>query len=294
MAMAQAPLWLRNPQISPNGQEILFTYKGDIYKVPVAGGQALQLTTLSSYETAPIWSPDGKQIAFASDRKGNFDVWVMPASGGTAKQLTFNSASETPTTFSPDGKWVYFSAAIQDQARSIMFPSGRMSELYKVPVSGGRTNQVLGTPAQDVCFNAKGNFFLYMDVKGGEDAYRKHHTSSITRDIWKYDIATGKHTNLTNRAGEDRTPVLSPDGNTVYFLSERNGGSFNVWKFPLSDPAQATAVTSFKKNPVRGLSIAQNGTLCFSYDGESYTQAASGKPKRWLSASHTTMATLLL
>ena len=280
MAMAQAPLWLRNPQISPNGQEILFTYKGDIYKVPVAGGQALQLTTLSSYETAPIWSPDGKQIAFASDRKGNFDVWVMPASGGTAKQLTFNSASETPTTFSPDGKWVYFSAAIQDQARSIMFPSGRMSELYKVPVSGGRTNQVLGTPAQDVCFNAKGNFFLYMDVKGGEDAYRKHHTSSITRDVWKYDIATGKHTNLTNRAGEDRTPVLSPDGNTVYFLSERNGGSFNVWKFPLSNPAQATAVTSFKKNPVRGLSIAQNGTLCFSYDGEIYTQAASGKPKK--------------
>ena len=129
MAMAQAPLWLRNPQISPNGQEILFTYKGDIYKVPVAGGQALQLTTLSSYETAPIWSPDGKQIAFASDRKGNFDVWVMPANGGTAKQLTFNSASETPTTFSPDGKWVYFSAALQDHARSIRVPSGRMPEL---------------------------------------------------------------------------------------------------------------------------------------------------------------------
>lgn len=89
-AMAQAPLWLRNPQISPNGQEIVFTYKGDIYKVPAAGGQAIQLTTLSSYETAPIWSRDGKQIAFASDRKGNFDVWVMPATGGSAKQLTFN------------------------------------------------------------------------------------------------------------------------------------------------------------------------------------------------------------
>ena len=86
-----------------------------------------------------------------------------------------------------------------------------------------------------VCFNAAGDKFLYQDRKGFEDEWRKHHTSSITRDVWMYDMASGKHTNLTKRAGEDRNPVLSSDGKEVFFLSERNKGSFNVYSFPLDN-----------------------------------------------------------
>ncbi|MBQ1610412.1 MAG: PD40 domain-containing protein, partial [Muribaculaceae bacterium] len=120
----------------------------------------------------------------------------------------------------------------------------------------------------------------YHDAKGNESAWRKHHTSSVTRDVWRYDVATGKHTNLTNRAGEDRNPVLSADGKTAYILSERNGGSFNVWQFPIDNPSNAKQVTSFKGNPVRFLSIAANGTLCYAYDGEIYTQQPTSKPKK--------------
>lgn len=76
---AATPLWLRDVQISPDGTEIAFCYKGDIYKVPSNGGTATQLTTQASYECNPIWSPDSKQIAFASDRNGNFDLFVMSA-----------------------------------------------------------------------------------------------------------------------------------------------------------------------------------------------------------------------
>ena len=91
------PLWMRHNAISPDGSVIAFSYKGDIYTVPVSGGKATQLTTNAAQDSYPVWSPDSKQIVFASSREGGYDLYIMNREGGTPKRLTTHSGSEMAT-----------------------------------------------------------------------------------------------------------------------------------------------------------------------------------------------------
>ena len=273
------PLWLRYPAISPDGQTLLFEYKGDIWTVPAAGGNAVPLTLSESYEFAPVWSHDGKSIAFASDRYGNFDVFVMPATGGEAKRLTYHSTREVPSSFTADDKAVLFNAARQDAVTNVQFPTGGMVELYSVPVTGGRVSQVLTSPALDAAVSSNGDKIIFHDYKGYESDWRKHHTSAVTRDVWVYDVTSKKYTMLSTFKGENRNPVFDSNDNDFYFLSEQSG-SFNVYKSSLADPAKSVAVTKFTKNPVRFLTRAKTGTMAFSYDGELYTMKPGSEPQK--------------
>mgnify|MGYP002626211300 CR=1 FL=1 len=267
------PLWMRFCAISPDGETIVFSYKGDLFTVPVQGGTAHQVTSNDAYDAYPVWSPDGQRIAFASAREGSLDVYIVGKDGGTPKRLTTDSGNETPLCFL-DNKTVLFEATNMPTSRSILFASSSFPQVYQVSTDGGRAHLFSELPMQDLSINSRGDV-LYHDIKGYEDPFRKHHTSSITRDIWLKQA--GKFSKLTSFNGEDRTPRWAADGNAYYYLSEQDG-TFNVYKNTIG--GQAKQLTRHTKHPVRYMTVAGNGTLCYSYNGEIYTLHEGGEPQK--------------
>lgn len=266
------PLWMRHPAISPNGKTIAFSYQGDIFTVPSSGGTAKQITSNAAFDSYPVWSPDGNHIAFASNREGSIDVWVMDANGGIPKRVTTNSGSEYPLRWK-DNSTIMFKASIMPTAKSIIF-AGSYPQVYTVGMDGGRPKLFSDITMDALDINASGDV-LYIDRKGYEDEWRKHHRSPITRDVW---LKSGdSFRKLTTFDGEDRDPVWSADGKSFYYLSEQSG-TLNIYHRTLD--GKETQITNHEKNPVRFLSAASDGTLCYGYDGEIYTVRKGGQPQK--------------
>jgi tricorn protease len=280
LADDDAPLWLRHPALSPDGQTVAFDFQGNLYTVPAAGGLATPVTLHPDHDRQPVWSPDGKWLAFASDRHGNWDIFLVPARGGQVKRLTHHSGPDTPCSFTPDGKHVLFTATRLDAAKHAEFPHYRaLPELYQVPVDGGRPEQVLTIPALEANFDPKGERLLYIENTSLEDLARKHNISAFARDVWLWEKKENTFTRLTTFPGGEFTPVWDADGQGFHYLSERSG-DFNVWHLPLIEGAEPRQITRHKKHPVRSLSQSRDGTLCYSFDGEIYLLdrgAKSGK-----------------
>lgn len=280
-ALAQDnPLWMRYPAISPDGKTIAFGYKGDIYRVDAGGGIAVPLTIHEAHDMMPVWSRDGKTIAFASDRHGNFDVFSMPATGGTPMRLTHHSAPDFPYDFSPDNRQVIFGSARNIPEKNIRFYSPRLfMNLYSVSVAGGRNILISSAGMENAHYNSKGTQIVFQDRKGYEDAWRKHHNSSVTRDIWVMETASNSFRKISGYEGEDREPVFSNNDEFVYYLSEKNGTQ-NIYKAPVRNKMAEQQLTTLSRHPVRHLSISRDNTLCFTYDGEVYTLKEGGQPQK--------------
>ena len=285
----ETPRWLRQSSISPDGKTVAFVYQGDIWLVPSEGGEAVQLTTNPSHDTEPLWSPDGKYVVFASYREGQKDIWAVSADGGRPRRLTDYGGDETPYAVSSNGKVIY-RAYYQELASSSAFPGA--SNIYSIDLNGALNaapgklpvpERIAPVKTFSADINADG-VILYEDYVSPEDPYRKHHTSSAAHNIWK--IQNGVYTKLTSFIGEDKSPVFAPDGVHYYYLSEQdltpvepNGwaADANVWKSDINGSAPVR-ITSFKNNPVRFLSVSSNGVLCYSWNGDLYTQKEGGEP----------------
>lgn len=267
-----SPRWLRNTAISPDGRQIAFTYKGDIFIVPAEGGTARQLTSSDAIDTAPVWSPDGRIIVFGSNRNGMFNLFRINSDGGTPECLT-TGYSGLPVTFLNDSTVMYNTSTAVDPKTS-HFPSG--TQVYTVNVNrpGSRPKLYMGVAAPKFSVNRAGKM-LYQDKKGFENSLRKHERSSGTSDIWLRD--NGKFTKLTDFNGHDLNPVWAPGDNSYYYISEQDG-TLNVWQSDLG--GNRRQLTKFTKHPVRSLSASDNGTLAFSWDGDIYTLTPGSEPRK--------------
>ncbi len=271
-ATAQGPLWLRNTAISPDAGTIAFTFKGDIYTVPAAGGQARQLTANGAYNTAPVWSPDGSTIAYMSNRDGSNDIFVIPATGGTSRRLTTHSAGEQPLGWLNDST-ILFTASYAPAQQAIQ--GDFAPQVYTVSTRGGRPRMFSSIPMRALSVNPADGSIIYQDIKGFENRWRKHERSSGTADIWR--LADGRHVKLTSFNGHDLEPVWT-GADTYVYLSEQDNNNLNVYAGDLT--GKNRRLTSFERHPVRSLSAAKNGTLAFSYDGEIYTMTPGGQPAK--------------
>jgi tricorn protease len=237
-----------------NGR-VVFTYLGDIWAADENGQNIQRLTVNRARDVYARFSPDGKWIAFSSDRNGNLDVFIMSSGGGTAKQLTTHSADDTVLGWSADSK-------------SVLFSSNRgedfMPQLYLVGVDGGMPWKAGTDMGIQASYSPDGKRLAYNQK--GQVYWRKYYRGAYSTDIMIMDVAAKKFTQVTDFDGLDSWPMWGRDG-FIYFVSDRDGnGLTNLWR--VSDAGgKADKVTAFKSGDVRWPAISADGrVIVFEHD----------------------------
>jgi tricorn protease len=257
LTTAQEPIrFARSPDISPDGKLVAFSYLGDVWVVEAIGGVARPITQHEAHDTAPVFSPDGRWIAFSSNRHGQYDVFVSPSYGGKPRRLTFDSAHDMVLGWTPDGKNIVFAST-----RSTTFPHVEF-QLYSVPVEGGSETKLPFEDAKDVKFAADGKSVAF--VRGPGTWYRKGYRGSSNDDIWFANVDGSAVRRATDFPGNDASPMLSPDGKKLYYVSEILGGQANIVVADVNttgSPAAGSpkAVTQHKDDSVRKARLSGNG-----------------------------------
>ena len=252
---AQTPA-LSEPGISGDGREIAFVSGGDIWTVPIAGGEARLLVSDPAMEARPLYSPDGKMLAFTSTRTGHGDVYVLDFASGNIRRLTWDDSRDQVDGWSRDSKSIYFSSTSRDI-------SG-MNDLWRVSVNGGTpmpvsaeryVNEFFAAPSPDgktIAFDAKG-------IASGQ-WWRHGHAHIDESQIWLLrDANTHTYEPYTSDGAKEIWPMWSADGHHLFYVSDRNGNE-NIW-------ADKNPITKFTSGRVLWPSISTDGkTIVFERD----------------------------
>ncbi len=250
-ARAQEPIrFARLPDISPDGKLVTFSYLGDVWVVETIGGVARPVTMHEAHDAYPVFSPDGKWIAFSSNRCGSYDIFVVPVTGGHPRRLTFDSANDVACGWSPDGKNVLFASS-----RATDFPPNY--QLYTVPAEGGRVRRITADQGKEGVYSPRGDQIAY--VRGQGLWYRKGYHGSANDDIWVCNADGANNRQVTTFDGEDVSPMWAPDGQTLYYVSELFGTPANIVRHDLNGKQPPRQLTFHKDDGVRRARISANG-----------------------------------
>ena len=174
--LAQDGTLLRYPAVHPTGSTVAFSYQGDIWTVPTSGGKATRLTIHEAYESNPVFSPDGKQIAFSGSRYGNNDLFVMDANGGTVKRLTFHSGADNISSWTQKDQIVF---STNREFRQIERPA----EVHAISPNGGTEKRILDAVGHDPVISPNGRFIAF--VRGDiNPVAREDYRGSSNRELW--------------------------------------------------------------------------------------------------------------
>lgn len=261
-----------------NGQEIVFSYAGDLYKVPVSGGEARRLTSHVGYEMFPRFSPDGRTIAFTGQYDGNTEVYTLPAEGGEPLRITYTATNQRDDlgdrmgpnnivmAWTPDGSRIVYRNRIGD---------GFSGKLYTVGKEGG-LSEVIPLPEGGFCSYAPDGKKLAYNRVMREFRTWKYYKGGMADDIWIYDPDQKRVDNITNNEAQDIFPMWI--GDDIFFLSDRDR-IMNLFVYH-TKTGNTEKVTDFTQYDIKFPSV--NGTtIVFENGGYIYKMdAATRKPEK--------------
>ncbi len=249
----------RLPAASPDGKQVAFCWRGDIWKAPADGGAATRLTSHLAEDSRPVWSGDGTLIAFTSNRGGSRDIWVMDAAGGALRQVTDLGDSVVPSAFvmtdgAPSG--VLFDAALEDDLY-------RAARPYIAALQGGQPPRLHDAFGTSVSPSPDGRRFLF--ERGASSWLRRGYRGSDQREVWLFDPAQSprdQFVKLTSWEGNDGWARWRGNDEMV-FLSDREDDTINLYSQPVAPHAAARRLTQFRGRDVRDLSVSADGSTAF-------------------------------
>lgn len=253
------------PSLTPDAQTIVFTYDGDIWKVPMKGGVASRLTAMPGDEINAKVSPDGKWLAFTSNQFGNNDIYIMPLAGGDIKQLTFNDGTDEVDNWSWDSKTIYFTSSRYNSSSS-----------YKVGINGGTAVRLFDNyfnTTHNIVESPTGELFFNDTWESRNAANRKHYKGAYNPDIQSYNPSTKVYKQYTDFLGKDFWATIDQKG-TLYFVSDEGNEEYNLYTFT---NGKKTPLTRFETSIKRPFVAANGSTIVFEKDYQLWTYDVASK-----------------